>query len=158
MGESIGTIISNDVAESLANYKDVLYKTISSLGGVNTNASASAGVSEKITTFATGGSVGDNEGLAYIDLKERVLSAQQTQAFDKLVYDILPSIDSNTIGSTFGEVAVTNNNGSTFNKEFMRININKVENHSDKDVKEISDSLCDLVKGGLRKSGVNIRP
>lgn len=45
-----------------------------------------------VTALATGGYTGNSEGMAMLHKKERVLSAQQTQAFEKLVYDILPGL------------------------------------------------------------------
>ena len=57
MGDSAGNIIAKEVNEQLNNYKDLLYNTISSLGGVSTNAGSSTGVKETITKFASGGHV-----------------------------------------------------------------------------------------------------
>lgn len=45
-----------------------------------------------VTALETGGYTGNSEGMAMLHKKERVLSAQQTQAFEKLVYDILPGL------------------------------------------------------------------
>ena len=156
MGDSAGNIIAKEVNEQLNNYKDLLYNTISSLGGVSTNAGSSTGVKETITKFASGGHVGNSEGLAYIDVKERILSAQQTAAFDKFVYDIMPTIDKNLVSTS---VTNTNTNISkdvNFNKEFVSVKVGKIENHTNQDVKDMENGLNKLIKTNLRKSGVNI--
>lgn len=45
-----------------------------------------------VTALKTGGYTGNNEGMAMLHKKERVLSASQTKAFEQLVYDILPTL------------------------------------------------------------------
>lgn len=47
-----------------------------------------------LTPLATGGYTGDQEGLAILHRKERVLSPQQTESFEKLVNEFLPSMES----------------------------------------------------------------
>lgn len=107
----------------------------------------------RLMPFATGGYVGDNEGVAYIDVKERILSAEQTQAFDRLVYDILPRID---VGNSSNYVTNAANKSVVFNKELVSVRVDKVENHTKMDVDEMKNDLNNLLKKGLRKSGVKI--
>lgn len=45
-----------------------------------------------VTPLETGGYTGNQEGIAMLHKKERVLNAQQTAAFDKLVYEFLPTV------------------------------------------------------------------
>lgn len=45
-----------------------------------------------VTAMATGGYTGNSEGMAMLHAKERVLSAQQTKAFETLVYNFLPKM------------------------------------------------------------------
>ena len=42
--------------------------------------------------FNTGGFTGNSEGFGFLDKKERILTAQQTKAFDTFVYKVLPDI------------------------------------------------------------------
>ena len=156
MGDSVGNIIAKEVNEQLNNYKDLLYNTISSLGGVSTNAGSSTGVKETITKFASGGHVGNNEGLAYIDVKERILSAQQTAAFDKFVYDIMPMVDKNLVSTSVTDTNTNISKDVNFNKEFVSVKVGKIENHTNQDVKDMENGLNKLIKTNLRKSGVNI--
>lgn len=156
MGDSAGNIIAKEVNEQLNNYKDLLYNTISSLGGVSTNAGSSTGVKETITKFASGGHVGNSEGLAYIDVKERILSAQQTAAFDKFVYDIMPTIDKNLVSTSVTDTNTNISKDVNFNKEFVSVKVGKIENHTNQDVKDMENGLNKLIKTNLRKSGVNI--
>lgn len=55
---------------------------------------AGAGFFKKtdVTAMNTGGYTGEYEGMAMLHKKERVLNAQQTKAFEQLVYDYLPLI------------------------------------------------------------------
>lgn len=53
-----------------------------------------------VTALNTGGYTGNYEGMAMLHKKERVLSAQQTRAYDDFVYKTLPSIQ-----AQFGNVA-----------------------------------------------------
>ena len=156
MGDSAGNIIAKEVNEQLNNYKDLLYNTISSLGGVSTNAGSSTGVKETITKFASGGHVRNSEGLAYIDVKDRILSAQQTAAFDKFVYDIMPTIDKNLVSTSVTDTNTNISKDVNFNKEFVSVKVGKIENHTNQDVKDMENGLNKLIKTNLRKSGVNI--
>lgn len=107
-----------------------------------------------VTALATGGYTGDYEGLAYLHQKERVLSAQQTAAFDKLVYDFMPTMSSwltNPKGDTF------NNGGDTnFNSPLVQVNIDKLNQNKEFDVNNGIDNLGRMVKDSLRKSGINM--
>lgn len=109
----------------------------------------------KVTKLATGGYTGEHEGLAYLHQKERVLSAQQTSAFEHLVYDFLPKISSsllNPVGDTF------NNGGNvTFNKELVKVEIDKVVNNTPSDLRNSEDNLDRLVRQSLKKSGINLK-
>ncbi len=67
------------------------------------------------SAFETGGYTGNDEGFAMLHAKERVLSAQQTSAFEEFIYkqlpelsDLLGSFDSSSV-STGGEYVQTVN-------------------------------------------------
>lgn len=100
---------------------------------------ASGGVVPK-TTFAMLGEAG----------KERVLSARQTAAFDKFIYNQLPrlqrQIESNTT-SIGGNV-------TNFNKEIMRIEVENVNNYNNADVTNMEDNMDRLLRKSLQKVGV----
>lgn len=99
-------------------------------------ASAAAGWFKKtdLTHLATGGYTGNQEGVAYLHKKERVLSAQQTANFDKLVNNYLPAVDTmirtkeiykipnnGRIGNTNQDVDITFNLPNVKNsKDFIR--------------------------------------
>lgn len=99
-------------------------------------ASSAAGWFKKsdLTHLATGGYTGNQEGVAYLHKKERILSAQQTAAFEKLVDNYLPTIDTmirtkeihnlsseNPISAGNQEVAITFNLPNVTNsKDFIR--------------------------------------
>ena len=62
-----------------------------------------------VTAMKTGGYTGNAEGMAMLHKKERVLSAQQTKAYDDFVYNIMPSIQkqfkaSGTVGNSVSNV------------------------------------------------------
>ena len=108
-----------------------------------------------VVALATGGYTGDYEGLAYLHQKERVLSAQQTSAFDTLVYDFLPRIDSllaNPQSNTFN-----NGNSVVFNKPLVSVNIDKLNQNKEFDVENGIDNLGRMVKNSLQKSGINLK-
>ncbi len=56
--------------------------------------SAAAGWFKKsdVVAMNTGGYTGNQDGFALLHKKERILTSQQTEAFDKLVYDYLPKL------------------------------------------------------------------
>lgn len=102
--------------------------------------------------FNTGGSVGNKEGIAYIDVKERILSAQQTQAFDSLVYDFMPKLANGFKGNNIDNSSSKN---VQFNKELVSVRVDKIENHTDYDTKDMETNLNNVIKKGLQKSGLN---
>ena len=102
--------------------------------------------------FNTGGSVGNKEGIAYIDVKERILSAQQTQAFDSLVYDFMPKLANGFKGNNIDNSSSKN---VQFNKELVSVRVDKIENHTDYDTKDMETNLNKVIKKGLQKSGLN---
>ena len=67
-----------------------------------------------VTAMKTGGYTGNSEGMAMLHKKERVLNAQQTKAFESLVYGLLPSLSenmnkissTNISGRSIGDVTV----------------------------------------------------
>ena len=102
--------------------------------------------------FNTGGFVGNNEGIAYIDVKERILSAQQTQAFDSLVYDFMPKLSTGFKGNNIDNSSSKN---VQFNKELVSVRVDKIENHTEYDTKNMESNLNTVIKKGLQKSGIN---
>ena len=104
----------------------------------------------------TGGYTGNYEGFAYLHAKERVLNAQQTAAFEKLVYNLLPSISSTLLNGNVSN-ATTNNNGNVFNKELVKVDVGQIVNNTPYDIKNTEDNLDRLVRPSLKKSGVNFK-
>ena len=105
--------------------------------------------------LATGGYTGSSEGLAMLHKKERVLNAQQTSAFEHLVYDFLPKISRellNPLGNTY------NSNGNiTFNKELVKVDIGTVVNNKQFDIDNGIDNLDRVFRQSLKKSGINLK-
>lgn len=86
---------------------------------------------------------------------ERMLNAQQTKAFDHLVYNFLPRLSNDLLrhGST-NNSNVVNNNGTTFNKELVKVEIDKVEMNTPYDVQNSEDNMDRLFRRSLRKAGI----
>ena len=82
---------------------------------------------------------------------ERVLSIEQTKAFDHLVYDFLPRITAN-----LNTTGTTNNKNVTFNKELVSVNVDKVINNTPYDIKDGQDNLDRMFRTSLKKAGMNI--
>lgn len=156
MGNTIGQIIAKQVTLALANFQDLQANDITSKGGKRTNVANNSSTVTDVYTFASGGYVGNSEGLAYLDTKERVLTAGQTKAFDTLVYGILPSLNrrfaTNNISNTD-----SNHNNTVFNKELVSVRVNKIENKTETDIKDMEQNLNTLVKKSLNKSGINTK-
>ena len=110
-----------------------------------------------VKSFDTGGYTGLDEGMAMLHAKERVLTAQQTAAFDKLVYNILPKLDKELMTTNLGESTVINNNGNTFNKELVSVNVDKIINNTPFDINNTEDNLDRMFRNSLKKSGINIK-
>lgn len=104
--------------------------------------------------FKTGGETGNDEGLAYLHKKERVLTDEQTKAFNKLVYDILPSIDTQSITNSSHTI---NNNQTIFEKELMTVKVDKVINETKFDERNSQENLSKLIEKSLKRSGVNFK-
>lgn len=129
--------------------------------GTNSSINSAIGWIDKkyVKKFNTGGYTGSDEGFAYLHSKERVLSARQTSAFENLVYDFLPRIESSLLNptSTTNNSTTTNNNGNVFNKELVSVNIGKVVNNTPFDIKNSEDNLDRMFRQSLRKSGINLK-
>lgn len=110
-----------------------------------------------VKSFDTGGYTGLDEGMAMLHAKERVLTAQQTAAFDKLVYNILPKLDKELMSTNLGQSTVINNNGNTFNKELVSVNVDKIINNTPFDIANTEDNLDRVFRQSLKKSGINIK-
>lgn len=110
-----------------------------------------------VKSFDTGGYTGLDEGMAMLHAKERVLTAQQTAAFDKLVYNILPKLDKELMTTNLGQSTVINNNGNTFNKELVSVNVDKIINNTPFDISNTEDNLDRMFRQSLKKSGINIK-
>lgn len=104
--------------------------------------------------FRTGGYTGEQEGVAMLHKRERVLSAPQTKAFDNLVYNFMPKVkdlfdkQSNVTNST------TNNN---FNKELVKIHVDKVIQNTKGDQTNATDNINRALKKSLKKSGIKLK-
>lgn len=129
--------------------------------GTNSSINSAIGWIDKkyVKKFNTGGYTGSDEGFAYLHSKERVLNARQTSAFENLVYDFLPRIESSLLNptSTTNNSTTTNNNGNVFNKELVSVNIDKVVNNTPFDIKNSEDNLDRMFRQSLRKSGINLK-
>ena len=129
--------------------------------GTKNNVSSAIGWIDKkyVKKFATGGYTGSDEGLAYLHSKERVLNAKQTSAFENLVYDFLPRIESDLLKpvNNNNNTTTTNNNGNVFNKELVSVNIDKIVNNTPFDVQNTEDNLDRAFRTSLRKAGINLK-
>lgn len=234
MGKTAGEIISEEVANAIANYLDVVTGNVTADGGLHTNGvngkpstggtsggttgGTSGGTSTSVTTgskvkvsnqsggmyytstsanpvsnwkgyggeyyvvnsgngrfaisrsnniagtigwikkgdvvgLATGGYTGEQEGLAMLHKKERVLNSSQTKAFEALVYDFLPKL-SDKLFTTNG---VNTSNNVTFNKELVSVNIDTLVQNKDFDMKNGIDNLDRAFRNSLKKSGVGFK-
>ena len=79
-------------------------------------------------------------------------SAQQTQAFDSLVYDFMPKLANGFKGNNIDNSSSKN---VQFNKELVSVRVDKIENHTDYDTKDMETNLNNVIKKGLQKSGLN---
>lgn len=110
-----------------------------------------------VKAYDTGGYTGNDEGMAMLHAKERVLSAQQTAAFESLVYDFLPRISKNLINPNMSDSTVINNNGHTFNKELVSVHVDQVVNNTPYDIENSEDNLDRMFRTSLKKAGINIK-
>lgn len=104
--------------------------------------------------FKIGGYTGDQEGAAYLHKKERVLTAQQTAAFDNLVYNAIPKLDSKLINTSVGDT--NNSKNINYNGELVKINVGQITNQTPFDIKNTESNLNRLIVNTLQKSGTNI--
>lgn len=106
----------------------------------------------KVVGASTGTYTGNQEGIAMLHKKERVLSAAQTKAFDDFVYRYLPKLDKKytTINDTDNKTVNTNQ----FNAPITQINVEKVVNNTQADIRNTEDNLARAVKKSLAKSGI----
>lgn len=106
--------------------------------------------SKLVIPFKSGGYTGDDEGIALLHKKERVLNSSQTKAFDKFVYDMLPRITKrfSSVNSN-----VSNNKSIQFNKPFVQVNVDKVEHNTKFDERNSQDNLDRLINNTLKKNG-----
>lgn len=105
--------------------------------------------------FKTGGHTSSSEGVAYLDKKERVLTDQQTRAFDQMVFDFLPKINTSLLN-----VQSPQNGGNktvNYDKELVSIKVDKVVNNTPFDIENGEQNLNKMVKKTLQKSGMNLR-
>lgn len=102
--------------------------------------------------FRSGGYTGNDEGLAYLHTKERVLNAQQTEAFDYMVYKILPQLQRAFVANS-GNTNNTNTNYN-FHQPFVSINVDKVNNNSEFDYNNNIDNFARLLQESMYKHGI----
>ena len=109
-----------------------------------------------ITQYKIGGETTE-DGMAYLHKNERVLTSEQTNAFNKLVYDYIPNIfDNMAKGSILDKSAITNRN-VTFNRELVSYNVDKIVNYTPFDAKNEQDNLNRMFTKSLQKSGINTK-
>lgn len=112
----------------------------------------------EVTAMKTGGYTGNNEGMALLHAKERVLNAEQTKAFESLVYNIIPKIPTKFM--TTGSSIDTNNNvnhNTTFNKELVKVEVGTVVNNTPYDIQNSEDNMDRMFRRSLRKSGITLK-
>lgn len=108
-----------------------------------------------IQRFNTGGIVGDwfgkNGALAIVDKKERVLTENQTRAFDELVYNWIPKLASldKKVNSYIQDKA---SNIMNFN------NVYNVKAMNDFEAKNFQNDLTKQVQRNLMRKGVRLAP
>lgn len=83
---------------------------------------------------------------------DSILSAEQTGSFDADSFNKLPKINGDLTNTS---VETTNSSSVTFNRELVSVHIDKVSG-TDVDSKKVETDLNNMVKKGLRKSGLNI--
>lgn len=109
---------------------------------------------KKVMAFDTGGYTGNFEGgkLAMLHSKERVLSAQQTQSFEKLISMLdelvqIPMLQMSKMFKSFENPMQTNVNTVTINNDFS------ITNNTPFDLERQDDNLTKLMERELRKFG-----
>ncbi|WP_133965097.1 LysM peptidoglycan-binding domain-containing protein [Eubacterium limosum] len=105
--------------------------------------------------FKTGGHTGSSEGVAYLDKKERVLTDQQTRAFDQMVFDFLPKINTSLLNVQSPQSG--GNKTVNYDKELVSIKVDKVVNNTPFDIENGEQNLNKMFKKTLQKSGMNLR-
>lgn len=162
LGNLLGSAFTDDFMSEIKNALDALeYLQTGKKPSGMTNSTVGNGSikSSRVTSMATGGYTGDwssNDGkLAVLHKKERVLSAEQTRNFDKLI-EMLPKFVNNPafqinglIKSLFGGFAGVNNGDSGYvvNNEW------NITNNTEMDVKKTEKSITEVMKAELRKYG-----
>ena len=113
---------------------------------------------KRIAEFDTGGSTGDQEGIAYIHRKERVLTPEQSETFDKVlktmealnrIYVSIPSLNP--------QMASGNTSNITF-EGGIHIEVDQLS--SDSDYEEVAERVMDYINErigrGMSVGGVRI--
>ena len=113
---------------------------------------------KKVLAFDTGGYTGNFEGgqLALLHSKERVLSAQQTQSFEKLVGMLdelvkVPILQLGEMSKAFKNPMETNVSTVTINNDFS------ITNNTPFDLERQDDNLTSLMTKELRRFGKIIK-
>lgn len=107
--------------------------------------------------YSTGTYTGNNEGIAYLHKKERVLNPRQTEAFETLVYDFLPKISSALTGQNINNSVSNIDNSINFERELMSIHVDKVVNNTPYDVKNTEDNMNRMFKKAIKQSGLKMK-
>lgn len=112
----------------------------------------------EVTAMKTGGYTGNSEGMALLHAKERVLNAEQTKAFENLVYNIIPKIPTKFMntGSSIENNSTVNHN-TTFNKELVKVEVGTVVNNTPYDIQNSEDNMDRMFRRSLRKSGITLK-
>ena len=113
---------------------------------------------KRIAEFDTGGSTGDQEGIAYIHRKERVLTPEQSETFDK----VLKTMEAlNRIYVSIPSLNPQMTSGNTSNITFEGgIHIEVDQLSSDSDYEEVAERVMDYINErigrGMSVGGVRI--
>ena len=113
---------------------------------------------KRIAEFDTGGSTGDQEGIAYIHRKERVLTPEQSETFDK----VLKTMEAlNKIYVNMPSLNPQMTSGNTSNITFEGgIHIEVDQLSSDSDYEEVAERVMDYINErigrGMSVGGVRI--
>lgn len=170
--EPSGTIIANAAMEISAEFKKLYYGMAVYIGGAKqyfadeeeyTNFINNPENSKKITAikkFSTGGETGNAEGLAYLHKKERVLSAEQTEAFNQLVstltsnnpiLEFARNYTASMNGSTIGFGQQQQDNSINIAAGAVQINVDSLS--SEYDVSDLANDVMDKIYNIAAKSG-----
>ncbi|MDD3035157.1 MAG: LysM peptidoglycan-binding domain-containing protein, partial [Bacteroidales bacterium] len=128
------------------------YKELENLNPTKPARNLRVGDTIKVPAFNTGGipvmsmSNPSGSGIAVVEDKERILTERQTNAFDYMVYDILPKM-TNSFERLGGS------GGTTYNGELVKI-VQEIYNNTPFDINNSNDNLSRMMRNELQKLGI----